>query len=131
MTKDEILKLRAHLRRSFGSPALTVTPNAREREAADVTLGERKIGKIILDDEDGDRSFSFEMPIPVDRATLQEYLRKLFDNDKLKIVSRMKKSDSVELNNGDDFLGVVSADNQAGSAFTLQMAILDFDLEDL
>jgi hypothetical protein len=112
-------------------PALTVTPNAREREAADVTIGERKIGKIILDDEDGDRSFSFEMPIPVDRATLQEYLRKLFDNDKLKIVSRMKKSDSVELNNGDDFLGVVSADNQAGSAFTLQMAILDFDLEDL
>ena len=93
MTKDEILKLRAHLRRSFGSPALTVTPSAREREAADVTLGERKIGKIILDDEDGDRSFSFAMPIPVDRATLQEYLRKLFENDKLKIVSRMKKID--------------------------------------
>ena len=131
MTKDEILKLRAHLRRSFGSPALTATPNAREREAADVTLGERKIGTIILDDEDGDRSFSFSMPIPVDRATLQEYLRKLFENDKLKIVSRMKKTDSVELNNGDDFLGIVSADDKAGSAFTLQMAILDFDLEDL
>jgi hypothetical protein len=131
MTKDEILKLRAHLRRSFGSPALTVTASSREQEAADVTLGERKIGKIILDDEDGDRSFSFAMPIPVDRATLQEYLRKLFDNDKLRIVSRMKKTDSVELNNGDDFLGVVSADDKAGSAFTLQMAILDFDLEDL
>jgi CBS domain-containing protein len=131
MTKDEILKLRAHLRRSFGSPAVTVTPNAREREAADVTLGERKIGKIVVDDEDGDRSFAFAMPIPVDRATLQDYLRKLFENDKLKIVARMKKSDSVELNNGDDFLGVVSADDQAGSAFTLQMAILDFDLEDL
>ena len=131
MTKDEILKLRAHLRRSFGSPALTVTPSSREREAADVTLGERKIGKIILDDEDGDRSFSFAMPIPVDRATLQEYLRKLFENEKLRIVSRMKKSDSVELNNGDDFLGVVSADDKAGASFTLQMAILDFDLEDL
>jgi len=131
MTKDEILKLRAHLRRSLGSPAVTVTPSARDREAADVTLGERKIGTIILDDEDGDRSFSFSMPIPVDRATLQEYLRKLFENDKLKIVSRMKKMDSVELNNGDDFLGVVSADDKAGSAFTLQMAILDFDLEDL
>ncbi len=131
MTKDEILKLRAHLRRSFGSPTLTVTPSSREREATDVTLGERKIGKVILDDEDGDRSFSFAMPIPVDRATLQEYLRKLFENDKLRIVSRMKKMDSVELNNGDDFLGVVSADDKAGSAFTLQMAILDFDLEDL
>jgi hypothetical protein len=131
MTKDEILKLRAHLRRSFGSPALTVTANSREREAADVTIGERKIGKIILDDEDGDRSFSFAMPIPVDRATLQEYLRKLFENDKLRIVSRLKKTDSVELNNGDDFLGIVSADDKAGASFTLQMAILDFDLEDL
>ena len=131
MTKDEILKLRAHLRRSFGSPALTVTANSREREAADVTIGERKIGKIILDDEDGDRSFSFAMPIPVDRATLQEYLRKLFENDKLRIVSRLKKTNSVELNNGDDFLGIVSADDKAGASFTLQMAILDFDLEDL
>jgi hypothetical protein len=131
MTKDEILKLRAHLRRSFGSPALTATPSPHERDAADVTLGERKIGKIIVDDEDGDRSFSFSMPIPVDRETLQEYLRKLFDNDKLRIVGRLKKNDSVELNNGDDFLGVVSADDKAGSSFTLQMAILDFDLEDL
>ena len=131
MTKDEILKLRAHLRRSFGSPALTVTQSSHEREAADVSLGERKIGKIILDDEDGDRSFSFAMPIPVDRATLQDYLRKLFDNDKLRIAARMKKSDSVELANGDDFLGVVSADDKAGASFTLQMAILDFDLEDL
>jgi len=131
MTKDEIVKLRAHLRRSLGSPALSVTPSPRDKNAADVTLGERKIGKITVDDEDGDRSFAFEMPIPVDRATLQDYLRKLFENDKLRVVARMKKTDSVELNNGDDFLGVVSADDKAASRFTLQMAILDFDLEDL
>ena len=131
MDKDEILKLRAHLRRSLGAPALTVTPSARSKDDADVALGERKIGKITVDDEDGDRSFAFEMSIPVDRATLQEYLRKLFDNDKLRIVGRMKKTDSVELNNGDDFLGVVSADDSAGGSYTLQMAILDFDLEDL
>ena len=131
MTKDEIVKLRAHLRRSLGSPALSVTPSPRDKNAADVTLGERKIGKITVDDEDGDRSFAFEMPIPVDRATLQDYLRKLFENDKLRVVARMKKTDSVELNNGDDFLGVVSADDKAASRFTLQMAIRDFDLEDL
>jgi len=131
MDKDEILKLRAHLRRSLGAPALTVTQSARSKDAADVALGEHKIGKITVDDEDGDRSFAFEMPIPVDRATLQDYLRKLFDNDKLRIVGRMKKTDSVELNNGDDFLGVVSADDNAGGSYTLQMAILDFDLEDL
>jgi hypothetical protein len=61
---------------------------------------------------------------------LQDYLRRLFENDKLKIASRARKTDSVELNSGEDFLGVISADNAKGSSFTLQMAILDFDLED-
>jgi hypothetical protein len=131
MTKDEILKLRAHLRRSFGAPGLTVTPSGRESDSADVSLGERKLGVVTVDDEDGDRSFSFAMKIPVDRATLQEYLQRLFENDKLRIVGRLKKIDSVELNNGEDFLGVVSSDDPAGRSFTLQMAILDFDLEDL
>jgi hypothetical protein len=71
------------------------------------------------------------MKIPVERPILQEYLRKLFDNDQLTIASRLKKTDSVELNNGPDFLGVVSADDPKGKTYTLQMAILDFDLEDL
>ncbi len=71
------------------------------------------------------------MKIPVERPVLQEYLRRLFENDDLKIASRMKKTDSVELNCGDDFLGMISADDPKGKSFTLQMAILDFDLEDL
>jgi hypothetical protein len=45
-------------------------------------------------------------------------------------VPRGKKNDSVELNNGDDFLGVISADDPKCKSFTLQMAILDFDLEE-
>ena len=71
------------------------------------------------------------MKIPVARAVLQDYLRRLFENDKLKVVGRLKKIDSVEINNGDDFLGIASADDAACKTFTLQMAILDFDLEDL
>ena len=74
MDKAEILELRAHLRRSFGAPGLKVTPNSRREEAADVQLGERKLGAIIVDDEDGDRSFSFEMKAPVERPVLQDYL---------------------------------------------------------
>ena len=131
MDKEEILKLRAHLRRSFGAPTLAVAPSSKERDAADVSLGQRTIGTITLDDEDGDRSFAFAMKIPVERPVIQDYLRRLFENDKLTVVRRLKKTDSVELNNGDDFLGVVSADDPAGKTFTLQMAILDFDLEDL
>ena len=131
MDKSEILKLQAHLRRSFGAPTLKVQPSSKSAEAADVLFGERRIGTIEVDDEDGDRSFSFEMKIPVERHVLQDYLRRLFENEQLTIASRLKKNDSVELNNGPDFLGVGSADDPKGKTYTLQMAILDFDLEDL
>lgn len=130
MDKAELRKLQAFLRQSFGNDDLRVTPNPKNPDDADVALGERKLGMLIVDDEDGDRSFAFDMKIPVGREVLQEYLRRLFENDKLKLVARGRKTDSVELNNGDDFLGVISADDPKGKSFTLQMAILDFDLED-
>lgn len=131
MDKEEIVKLRAHLRRSLGAEGVNVAPSSRDRDAADVTLGERKIGSLLADEEDGDRSFFFEMKVPVERPALQDYLRKLFENDKLTIVARTKKTDSVELNNGPDFLGVITADDPKGKTYTLEMAILDYDLEDL
>jgi hypothetical protein len=129
MDKSEIVKLREFLRRSFGAPTLKVSPSSKSAEAADVSLGERRIGTITVDDEDGDRSFSLAMPVPVGRPVLQDYLRRLFENDKLTIAARLKKTDSVELNNDQEFLGIISADDASGSSFTLQMAILDVDLD--
>ena len=123
-------KLQDFLRQSFGNDGIRVTQARQNPDNADVHLGERSIGAIIVDDEDGDRSFAFDMKLPVERPVLQDYLRRLFENDKLKIVARAKKTDSVELNSGDDFLGVISADDPKGKSYTLQMAILDFDLED-
>ena len=96
-----------------------------------VKLGERNLGKLSVDDEDGDRSFAFDIRLPVQRETLLEYLRMLFENPALKLVARGKKLDSVELNNGDEFLGVISADDAKMKSWTFQMAILDLDLEDL
>ena len=130
MDKAEIIKLREFLRKSFGAPAIQVAPSVKAKDDAVVSVGERRIGTISLDDEDGDRSFALEIPIPVGREVLQDYLRKLFENEKLKIAARMKKTDSVELSNGPDFLGIVSADDPKGATFTLQMAILDVDLVD-
>lgn len=130
MDKAEIVKLRNFLRRSFGAPGIQVSPNAKSAEAADVSLGERKLGTITVDDEDGDRSFAFAMPVPVARPVLQDYLRRLFENKNLTVAGILKKADSVELNNGPEFLGVISADDSAGSSFTLQMAILDVDLDE-
>lgn len=128
--KNELRKLQAFLRHSFHNETIKVVLDAKNTDAAAVHLGERKIGSIIVDDEDDDRSFAFELKLPVGREVLQDYLRRLFETDQLKLVARMKKADSVELNSGEDFLGIISADDARGNSWTLQVAILDFDLEE-
>jgi hypothetical protein len=130
LDKTELHKLQAFLRRSLGNDAIRVTPDRKNPDDAAVHFGERQIASIEVDDEDGDRSFAFAMKIPVGREVLQSYLRKLFENDRLTIAPRGRKTDSVELNSGEDFLGIISADDAKGSSYTLQIAILDFDLDD-
>ncbi|AZG75471.1 DUF3126 family protein [Methylocystis rosea] len=130
MDKTELRKLQAFLRRALGNEGVRVTADPKNPDDAAVHLGERRIASISVDDEDGDRSFAFEMKIPVGREVLQSYLRKLFENDRLSIVARGRKMDSVELNADGEFLGVISADDPKLSSFTLQVAILDFDLEE-
>ncbi len=130
MEKGELRKLQDFLRRSFGNDDIRVAADPKNPDDAAVHLGERRIATISVDDEDGDRSFAFEMKIPVGREVLQSYLRKLFENERLTIVARGRKLDSVELNSDGEFLGVISADDAKLSSFTLQIAILDFDLED-
>jgi hypothetical protein len=131
MDKTELRKLQAFFRQAFGNEGVRVGLDPKNTDAAVVHFGERQIGTIVVDDEDGDRSFSFEMKLPVGRDVLQEYLRRMFENDKLRIVARGKKTDSVELNNGDDYVGVISADDPKGRSFTLQVAVLDFDLDEM
>ena len=130
LDKVELKKLQAFLRRSLGNDDIRVSAEAKNPDNGAVHLGERKIAEISVDDEDGDRSFAFEMKIPVGREVLQSYLRKLFENDRLTIVARGRKTDSVELNIDGEFLGVISADDAKLQSFTLQIAILDFDLEE-
>ncbi len=130
LEKTELKQLQAFLRDILGNENIRVGLDPKDEDRALVGLGERVIATIALDDEDGDRSFSFAMKIPVGREVLQEYLQRLFENDSFKVVGRANKKDSVELNSGPDFLGVISADDDKGSSYTLQIAILDFDLED-
>jgi uncharacterized protein DUF3126 len=129
--KAELRKLQEYLRKSLDNQAVKVVPGKRNPDDADVQLGERRIGVITVDDEDGDRSFSFEMKIPVERPVVQDYLRRVFETSKLTVVPRRLKGDSADLTNGGDFLGVISSDDPKAKSFTLQMAILDFDLDEL
>jgi hypothetical protein len=130
LEKSELRKLQAFLRKSFGNEDIRVGLDPKDSEAGAVHLGERQIAKISVDDEDGDRSFSLAMKIPVGREALQSYLRKLFENEKLSLAARGRKTDSVELNSGDEYLGVISADDAKNTSYTLQIAILDIDLDD-
>lgn len=61
---------------------------------------------------------------------LDTYLKKLFENQKIRIVPRPKKTDSVEVYVGEEFIGVISIDDEDGEiSYNLNMAILDTDLE--
>ena len=63
---------------------------------------------------------------------LQTYLRRLFGNANIKVVARPKKTDSAEVMIGDEFLGIISLDNEDGDrSFAFTMSILDIDLEDI
>lgn len=66
-----------------------------------------------------------------DITKVQDYLRRTFSNTNIRLVPRLKKDDSAEVYIGEEFLGVVSVDDEDGDrSFNFAMAILDIDLED-
>lgn len=65
-------------------------------------------------------------------AKLEKYLRGIFKLDTIKLHARMQKADSVEVNIGDEFVGIIYKDEDEGElSFHFQMTILDFDLPDI
>jgi predicted RNA-binding protein (virulence factor B family) len=61
---------------------------------------------------------------------LDAYLKKLFDNARIRVVPRAKKEDSAEVYVGDEFIGVLFVDDEDEErAYNFQMAILAGDLE--
>lgn len=63
MDKTELAKLERFLRRTFGNHSIRVTARPRKTDSAEVYIGEEFVGVISVDDEDGDRSFNFDMAI--------------------------------------------------------------------
>lgn len=63
MNAEELGKLQKFLRQKFGSTALEVRARPRKDDSCEVYMGEEFVGVIYLDDEDGDRSFMFQMAI--------------------------------------------------------------------
>ncbi len=136
MDVHEVRKLDAYLKKLFGNPAVRVVP--KTYDTAEVFVGEDDVGELNLDDEDGDRSFNFRMVIQVGSdpsmqpvPTLNAYLRLKFANDKIRVVTRPKKTDSLEAYIGEEFLGVLFLETEKGrKSYIFEVPILDIDLVD-
>jgi hypothetical protein len=134
---NEVRKLDAYLKKLFGNAQIRVVPQTYD--SAKVFVGDDDTGELTLDDEDGDRSYNFRMVIQVGQdptmqpvPTLNAYLRRKFDNEKIRVVTRPKKTDSLEAYIGDEFLGVLFLENEKGrKSYIFELPILDVDLADL
>jgi len=132
---QEVKKLDAYLRKLFGNPTIRVVPKADK--SAEVFIGEDDLGELTLDDEDGDLSYNFRMVIQVSNdpslqpvPVLSAYLRNKFDNDKIRVVTRPKKTDSLEAYIGEEFLGVLFVETEKGrKSYIFELPILDVDLD--
>ena len=130
----EVRKLDAYLRKLFGNPDIRLVP--KKNDMAEVFIGEDDLGELTLDDEDGDRSYNFRMVIAVSSdpslqpvPTLTAYLSRKFDNEKIRVVTRPKKTDSLEAYIGEEFLGVLFLENEKGRrSYIFELPILDVDL---
>ena len=63
-------------------------------------------------------------------SKLENYLKRLFGNARIRVVPRPKKEDSAEVYIGDEFIGVLFVDDEDDDkSYNFQMAILQTDLE--
>jgi hypothetical protein len=131
----EVSKLDAYLRKLFGNNHIRVVP--KKGDQAEVFIGEDDLGQLTVDDEDGDRSYNFRMVIQVSNdpsfqpvPTLSAYLRGKFENDNIRVVVRPKKTDSLEVYIGEEFLGVLFLENEKGRrSYIFELPILDVDID--
>ena len=134
---QEVKKLDAYLKRLFGNARIRVVP--KQDDSADVFVGEERIGGLALDeDEDDDRSYNFEMKITLGEALtdapdlkkLDAYLKRKFDNDRVRVVARVRKKDSAEVYVGQEYVGVLFFDEKDARSSILELPILGLDLDE-
>jgi hypothetical protein len=62
LNHPEIIKLQKYLQIKFNNRAIDVRPR-KQNDSVEVYLGEEFLGLIYVDDEDGDKSYNFQMAI--------------------------------------------------------------------
>ena len=138
MDVQEIRKLDAYLKRLFGNARIRVVPT--KVDAADVFVGEERIGSLVLDEDDDeeDRSYNFEVKITLGDASttapdirqLDAYLKRKFDTERIRVVPRARKKDSAEVYVGDEYIGVLFFDEKDARSSYFELPILALDLDE-
>ncbi len=62
MKDTDTKRIETHLKRTFGNDAISLKPRPKQKDSAEVYIGEEFIG-VVYEDEDEDGSFLFEMAI--------------------------------------------------------------------
>jgi hypothetical protein len=62
MTEQDLKRVEAHLKRTFGSAGLVLKPRPKQKDSAEVYVGDEFVG-VVYQDEDEDGSFNFNMSI--------------------------------------------------------------------
>lgn len=130
MDRAELDRLQNYLQRML-NPEIGLAARARVENMAEIVLNDEPIGRVTVDDEDGDRSYNVTVPVEMPSATpnLNEVIRAKFGNQKLRVVPRPKKTDSSEIYLEDEYIAVLFRDDASGRTWTFEMAVLDIDLE--
>ena len=62
MNPTDIQRVQAHLQRTFANSKIELKPRPKQKDSAEVYIGEEFIG-LVYKDEDEDGSFDFQMSI--------------------------------------------------------------------
>lgn len=63
MQHSEIIKLQKFMQQKFSNTQIDVRPRPKQDDSCEVYVGEEFVGMVYLDDEDGDKSYMFQMAI--------------------------------------------------------------------
>ena len=136
MDVKEVRKIDAYLKKLFGNANIRLVP--KTYDSGEVFVGNDDLGELTVDDDEGERSYNFRMVIQVGNdpsiqpvPVLNAYLRGKFDNNNIRVVVRPKKTDSLEVYMGEEFIGVLFLEVEKGKrTYILELPILDVDLVD-
>jgi hypothetical protein len=63
LKKDELARLQAYLRKTFGAPTLEVRPQGKKDDMAEVFINNEFVAALYREEEEGETSYQFQMAI--------------------------------------------------------------------